>query len=216
MRGLLPGLQILDCRPLTPLRDRLRVDPEFPAQRRERSLRSLYCCSDGVRGRGAPMTYLSHTASFHSNERIAPSNRGIKHLVSLAGYWVRRLTSFRGLSLSAKAKWGRGYLLFVGTLTVIYLCLLLYVGLYQFPRAAQLAGEQRHSWFKQQMHSKCADCPEWGEKKVRGIAIASDGKQTLIATLTGVKSLNQEGLNQTWPAKSITKDKKTLPSQREK
>ncbi|WP_206069720.1 hypothetical protein, partial [Novosphingobium olei] len=41
---------------------------------------SLYCCSDGVRGRGAPMTYLSHTASFHSNERIAPSNRGIKHL----------------------------------------------------------------------------------------------------------------------------------------
>ncbi|USU07922.1 hypothetical protein NF700_12630 [Sphingomonadaceae bacterium OTU29MARTA1] len=26
------------------------------------------------------MTYLSHTASFHSNERIAPSNRGIKHL----------------------------------------------------------------------------------------------------------------------------------------
>ena len=120
------------------------------------------------------------------------------------------------MSLSAKAKWGRGYLLFVGTLTVIYLCLLLYVGLYQFPRAAQLAGEQRHSWFKQQMHSKCADCPEWGEKKVRGIAIASDGKQTLIATLTGVKSLNQEGLNQTWPAKSITKDKKTLPSQREK
>ena len=26
------------------------------------------------------VTYLSHTASFHSNERIAPSNRGIKHL----------------------------------------------------------------------------------------------------------------------------------------
>jgi hypothetical protein len=25
--------------------------------------------------------YLPHTASFHSNERIAPSNRGIKHLV---------------------------------------------------------------------------------------------------------------------------------------
>ena len=55
-------------------------DPKLPAQRRKRSLRSLYCCSDGVRGRGAPVTYLSHTASFHSNERIAPSNRGIKHL----------------------------------------------------------------------------------------------------------------------------------------
>ncbi|MGK6324656.1 hypothetical protein ACMGDM_16450 [Sphingomonas sp. DT-51] len=26
------------------------------------------------------MTYLSHTASFHSSERIAPSNRRIKHL----------------------------------------------------------------------------------------------------------------------------------------
>jgi hypothetical protein len=62
---------------LPPFRHSLGVDP--PAQRRERSLRSLYCCSDGVRGRGAPVTYLSHMASFHSNERIAPSNRGIKH-----------------------------------------------------------------------------------------------------------------------------------------
>lgn len=72
MRSLQAGLQIMDCRPLAPLRDRLRVDPKLPAQRRERSLRSLYCCSDGVRGRDAPMTYLSHTASFHPNERIAP------------------------------------------------------------------------------------------------------------------------------------------------
>lgn len=80
MRGLRPGLQILDRRPLTPLRHSLRVDPQLSAQRRERSLRSLYCCSDGVRGRGAPMTNLSHMASFHSNERISPSNRGIKHL----------------------------------------------------------------------------------------------------------------------------------------
>ena len=31
-------------------------------------------------GRSAPVTYLSHVASFHSVERIAPSNRGIKHL----------------------------------------------------------------------------------------------------------------------------------------
>ena len=52
MRGLRPGLHILDCRPLAPLRDRLWVDPQITAQRRERSLRSLYCCSDGVRGRG--------------------------------------------------------------------------------------------------------------------------------------------------------------------
>ena len=31
------------------------------------------------------MTNLSHRASFHSKERIAPSNRGIKHL----GYGLR-------------------------------------------------------------------------------------------------------------------------------
>ena len=42
---------------------------------------SLYCCSDGVRGRGAAVKYLSHNASFHSKEKIAPSNRGIKQLV---------------------------------------------------------------------------------------------------------------------------------------
>ncbi len=62
--GLRPGLQILDRRPLAPLGNRLGVNPELSAQRRERSLRSLYCCSDGVRGRGAPVTYLSHAASF--------------------------------------------------------------------------------------------------------------------------------------------------------
>lgn len=137
-------------------------------------------------------------------------------LVSLVGYSVKRFTSFKGLSPSAKAKWGRGYLLFVGTLTVSYLCLLLYVGLYQFPRAAQLAGEQRHIWFKQQMHSNCVNCPEWGGKKVKGVAIASDGKQTLIATLGGVKSLNQENLDQTWPTKGVTKGTNTLPSSRDR
>jgi hypothetical protein len=43
-------------------------------------LRSLYCSSDSVRSRGAAVTYLSHNASFHSKEQIAPSNRGIKQL----------------------------------------------------------------------------------------------------------------------------------------
>ena len=79
-RFLRSGLHILDRCPLPPLRHRLRINPQLPAQLRERSLRSLYCCSDGVRGRGAPVTNLSHSASFHSQERIAPSNHGIKHL----------------------------------------------------------------------------------------------------------------------------------------
>src|SRR5690606_23914949 len=79
--GLLwPRLTVFNRSSLTPLGDRLRVDPEFPAQLRERSLRSLYCCSDSVRCRGASVTNLSHRASFHSCERITPSNRGIKHL----------------------------------------------------------------------------------------------------------------------------------------
>lgn len=73
-------LHVLDCRPLAPLRHHLGVDAQLLAQLRERSLRSLYCSSYGVRGRGAPVTNLSYSASFQSFERIAPSNRGIKHL----------------------------------------------------------------------------------------------------------------------------------------
>lgn len=35
--------------------DGLGVDAELPAQLRERSLRSLYCCSDGVRALSADL-----------------------------------------------------------------------------------------------------------------------------------------------------------------
>ncbi len=45
--------------------DRWRADPH-------------YCSSDGVRGRVTPVTNLSHMASFHSIEKIAPANLGIK------------------------------------------------------------------------------------------------------------------------------------------
>ena len=61
-----PGLEVLDRLALAPFSNGLRVDPKIPAQRRERSLRSLYCSSDGVRGRGASVTNLAHNASFHS------------------------------------------------------------------------------------------------------------------------------------------------------
>ena len=63
---------------LAPFCNCFRVDPELLAQRRERSLLSLYCCSHGVRGRGAAMTYLSHNASFHSHENITPSPPGTR------------------------------------------------------------------------------------------------------------------------------------------
>lgn len=63
---LRPHLKILDRLAFAPLRDRYRIDAQLPVQRRERSLRSLYCSSDGVRGRRAPMTNLAHDASFHS------------------------------------------------------------------------------------------------------------------------------------------------------
>ncbi len=79
-RLLRPGLHILNSNSLPPHRHRLWVDAQFFVQFRARSLRSLYCSSDGVRGRGAPVTNLSHSETFHSRESIAPSNRGIKHL----------------------------------------------------------------------------------------------------------------------------------------
>lgn len=51
-----------------------------PCPTGERILRLLYCSSDSVRRRSAASTNLSHNASFHSRERTAPPNRGIKHL----------------------------------------------------------------------------------------------------------------------------------------
>ncbi len=70
------GLEIIHRLPFAPLCNRLGIDPQLPAQRRARSLRSFgqalgpvagrphNCCSDGVRGRGASMMNLSQRASF--------------------------------------------------------------------------------------------------------------------------------------------------------
>ena len=60
---LWPHRRIIDGLPLAPLRHRLRIDPVPPAQLRDRSLRSLYRSSDGVRGRGASVEYLAHSPS---------------------------------------------------------------------------------------------------------------------------------------------------------
>jgi hypothetical protein len=44
----------------------------------ERSLRWMYCNSDGVRSPGVPVTNLSHSVSFYSLKRTTPSNHGTR------------------------------------------------------------------------------------------------------------------------------------------
>ncbi|KPQ22338.1 MAG: hypothetical protein HLUCCA24_00305, partial [Rhodobacteraceae bacterium HLUCCA24] len=73
-RTPLPCLAHRRARGDSPLRAQV---PDAPL--REQSLRSLYCSSDGLHGRGAAVTTSSDSASFHSCERITPSSPGIKH-----------------------------------------------------------------------------------------------------------------------------------------
>lgn len=108
-RLLRPGLHIFDRRSFAPLRNCLRVDAQLPAQLRERSLRSRYCCSDSVRGRGVAVTNLPHRASFLPKERIAPSNRGIKYLgpvvlASLRGETEERVSSIVSGQMTSAAR----------------------------------------------------------------------------------------------------------------
>jgi hypothetical protein len=60
----------------------------------ERRRRSPYRSSDGVRGRGALMKNLVHSASFNSDEKDAPSKPVIKH--RLAGKETLHNTSRLG------------------------------------------------------------------------------------------------------------------------
>ena len=89
---LRPSLELLDPNALAPLRHRLGVcagsrlscaseacDHSGCPSNQWRG-HPHYCCSDVMRGRGAAMTSLSHSTSFDSCERIAPSNRGTRHL----------------------------------------------------------------------------------------------------------------------------------------
>jgi hypothetical protein len=49
----------------------------------------LYCSTDRLCRGGAPMEYLAHSASLHSNEKTAPSKPGIKHLDRFRSTWNR-------------------------------------------------------------------------------------------------------------------------------
>jgi len=63
--GLLrPHRRIADAIAILPFRDGLGVHAVLPAQRRDRSRRSLHRSSGGVRRRGASVEYLAHRASF--------------------------------------------------------------------------------------------------------------------------------------------------------
>src|SRR3712207_3741962 len=74
------GALVLDRGALLPLRDRLRVDPVAPGQHPQALLTLLYRATHRRSRAGAPMKNLAHSASFHSNEKSAPSKPGTKHV----------------------------------------------------------------------------------------------------------------------------------------
>ena len=72
--------QIGRGRRLLPFRTCLRVDAVALGKRRHARLTLLDCSTDRRTRAGAAMMKLSHSASFHSGEKSAPSNHGIKRL----------------------------------------------------------------------------------------------------------------------------------------
>jgi len=64
------------------LRNRLLVDPVTLGQNPQALFTILYCSTDCLCRGGAPVKNLTHSASFHSKEKIAPSKPRIKHLGS--------------------------------------------------------------------------------------------------------------------------------------
>jgi hypothetical protein len=80
-RSFRPHGNVVDEGPFAPLGDCLVVQPILCRKLFERSLRSLYRSSDGVRGRGAAMKYLVHSASRNAGSVcLIPSHSGTKHL----------------------------------------------------------------------------------------------------------------------------------------
>jgi hypothetical protein len=75
-----PRLPVNHRGPLLPLRDGLRVDAVTGRQRPQARLTMLYRSTDCRSRRGAPVRNLAHSASFHSREKTAPSNPGIKQV----------------------------------------------------------------------------------------------------------------------------------------
>jgi hypothetical protein len=74
--------EVGDGSPLTPLGDRLGVNPLAARQLSQARLTMLDRATDRLCRGGAAVESLAHSASFHAWEKTAPSNPGIKHLVS--------------------------------------------------------------------------------------------------------------------------------------
>src|ERR1700739_2062374 len=75
------GAEVSHRAALPPLRNRLGVDPMTASQRPQTLLTMLYRSTDRLCRGGASVQNLTHSASFHSREKYAPSNAGTKHLV---------------------------------------------------------------------------------------------------------------------------------------
>src|SRR5271165_2450279 len=78
MRVFRPGALIANRGPLLPLGDRLLIDAISLSEGSQALLTTLYRSTHRLCRAGAPVQNLAHSASFHSMEKIAPSNPGIK------------------------------------------------------------------------------------------------------------------------------------------
>src|SRR5262245_2005049 len=79
-RLLRPHRRIRHKGPLAPFHDGLAVQPIALGELLDRSFRSLYRCSDGVRRRGAAMEYLAHSSSRAARDTLSPPHPGTEHL----------------------------------------------------------------------------------------------------------------------------------------
>lgn len=80
---------------------------------------------------------------------------------------------------------------------------MIWLGVYQYPNAAKIAGERRHNILVSHLSQKCFKCPRWGDG-IAGVAITSNGSTALIATPTGVRSIKVDALNQSIERRSST------------
>src|SRR5262245_16914922 len=79
---LRPHRSIIEEGALAPLHHRFRIKIVAAGELLDRSLRSLYSSSDGVRGLGAAVKNLSHRASRNvASAWLIPRHSGTAHLV---------------------------------------------------------------------------------------------------------------------------------------